>query len=94
MDWNGRKDGPLLELLATHDFEMLITVDKGLRHQQNLTRFPIIIGVLRGINNKHQTLQPLVGKLMSHLLQTGAAAPAPGQPARIIEVSEQFVRAD
>lgn len=94
MSWNGRKDGPLLQLLAAHEFDLLITVDKGLRHQQNLTRFPIIIGVLRGINNKHQTLQPLVEKLMNYLSRTGTDAPLPGQAAHITEVNAQFVSTD
>ena len=94
MYWNGRNDGPLLELLATHEFDLLITVDKGLRHQQNFRRFPIIIGVLRGFNNKHQTLQPLAKKSMRYLRQTQIAVPAPGKTARIVGVSEWFVRAD
>lgn len=36
MGWAGIKNGPLLKLVEAH-FEVFITTDKNLRHQQNLT---------------------------------------------------------
>jgi hypothetical protein len=67
MGWNGKKDGELLGLLTLPGFEALISVDKGLPHQQNLNRFPITIFVLRAQNNKHQTLQPLAEKVKARI---------------------------
>ncbi len=63
MGWNGKKDGELLGLLTLYGFDALITVDRGLPHQQTLKRFPVTIFLLLAQNNKHQTLQPLVEKV-------------------------------
>lgn len=67
MGWNGKKDGELLGLLTLYGFDALITIDRGLPHQQNLKRFPITIFLLLARNNKHQTLQPLVEKIKNRI---------------------------
>ena len=36
MGWTGIKNGALLALMKSHRFEALVTVDRSLRHQQNL----------------------------------------------------------
>lgn len=45
MDWSGVKNGELLRA-AEVDFDVLITTDKNLRYQQNLTRLGLAILLL------------------------------------------------
>ena len=88
MGWSGKKDGELLGLLTLSGFDALVTVDKSLRYQQNLQRFPLIIFLLKAQNNKHQTLQPLVELLKARLesLPNFGRAPGSGQTAILMEI--------
>lgn len=45
MGWSGIKNGDLLRLTTT-DFEVFITSDKNLRHEQNLANFDIAVILL------------------------------------------------
>ena len=45
MGWSGIKNGQLLELVAA-DFDVFITSDKNLRHQQNLSDLDLAIILL------------------------------------------------
>lgn len=45
MGWAGIKNGRLLTLVAA-EFDVLITSDKNLRHQQNLASFDIVVILL------------------------------------------------
>ena len=62
LGWNGQEDGPLLQLLEQEKFDALVTLDKSMRYQQELARYPIVVFLLSAANSKHQTLQPLVEK--------------------------------
>ena len=42
-DWLGKKNGELLKLMISEEFEIFITVDRNLPYQQNLERFPLCI---------------------------------------------------
>jgi hypothetical protein len=63
MDWLGKKNGELLGLMVFNGFDFFITVDKNLKHQQNLDKFDITFFLLSAKDNKHQTLQPLIEKI-------------------------------
>lgn len=63
MGWLGKTNGELLGLLTFNGFEIFITLDKNLRHRQNLAKFDISIILLLAIDNKHQTLQPFIEKV-------------------------------
>ncbi len=60
MNWHGKQNGELLGLMILDGFEGFVTMDKNLQNQQNLDKFAITIFVLRGKNNKLETLQNLV----------------------------------
>ena len=80
MGWKGKKNGELLGLMTLDGFEALVTMDKSLPNQQNLGKFPISIFILRGLNNKFETLQalvPLVLERIEHGIDSG-----------VIEISE------
>lgn len=69
MGWLGKKNGELLGLLVFHGFDFFVTIDKNLRHQQNLDRIDIKIFLLLAVNNRRNTLQALVEKIKDRIKQ-------------------------
>lgn len=59
MGWSSLKNGELLER-ASGRFDVMLTADQNLEHQQNLGRFKIAVVVLVAINNRIESLRPLV----------------------------------
>ncbi len=45
MGWSGLKNGKLLETAILYDFEVFLTIDKNLQHQQNMHKHNITIVV-------------------------------------------------
>ncbi len=70
MGWLGKKNGELLGLAVFNQFDVLITLDKNLKHQQTIHKFDIRFIVLIAVDSKHQTLQPFMEKVKS-LLNSG-----------------------
>lgn len=67
MGWAEKKNGELLGLMTFNAFEVLITVDKSLRHQQNLAKFPLIVILLSVRMNVHELIQPLIPQVLEIL---------------------------
>ena len=61
MGWAGKKNGELLSL-AENEFDIFITSDQNLQYQQNLKGKNIAIIILVAINNRIETLVPLIPK--------------------------------
>jgi len=59
MGWSSLKNGELLER-ASGRFDAMLTADQNLEHQQNLGRFKIAVLVLVAVNNRIESLRPLV----------------------------------
>lgn len=57
--WSGKKNGELL-VLAESVFDVLLTLDKNLPYQQNLTSRRIGILMIRARSNRMQDLAPLI----------------------------------
>jgi hypothetical protein len=74
MGWAGVKNGQLLALLE-REFDVFITVDRGLSLQQNLSRFDIAVIVLQASSNRLADLKPLVPKVLA-VLSTAARGQA------------------
>ena len=66
-DWLGKRNGELLGLMTLDGFDAFITIDKNIRHQQNLNRFSIKLFVLNAPNNKIVTLRPYIEALLDVL---------------------------
>ena len=66
--WSGKENGDLLRLAAER-FDVLLTADRNLEHQQNLTTLPISVVVLVASTNRLDSLVPLVPELLE-LLKT------------------------
>jgi len=58
--WSGKKNGELLALMVAQGFEVLITVDQNLRHQQNLHAVGVAVIVLVAASNRLAHLIPLM----------------------------------
>lgn len=65
--WDTIKNGRLLTL-AESQFEVFITVDKGIKYQQNFVGRTIAVITLRGYDNKIETHAPLMPKVLASLL--------------------------
>ena len=78
MGWAAKKNGELLKLVGK-EFEVFLTVDQNLRHQQNLTTSSLRFVVLVAASNQYDNLAPLIPKVKDALI-----ALAPGA---VIEVS-------
>jgi predicted nuclease of predicted toxin-antitoxin system len=72
MGWNGKKNG-ILFALAEGNFDVLVTVDKNMRYQQNITGKTISVILLNSPSSKIDALRLLVPKLLVALqnLQPG-----------------------
>ena len=64
--WAGLKNGKLLAVAAEH-FDVLLTADKNMEFQQNLTTLPVAIVVMRAHNNRLEALAELVPALLRSL---------------------------
>ncbi|WP_218068052.1 DUF5615 family PIN-like protein [Candidatus Thiosymbion oneisti] len=59
MGWSGLKNGELLDK-AQHEFDVLITTDKNIKYQQNLSEYEISVIVLDVCINDLEHIQSLV----------------------------------
>lgn len=60
MGWSGIKNGRLLSLAIDAHFDILLTVDKSIPFQQNLSEKEIAIIVLLAPDTKFDSLKPLM----------------------------------
>jgi hypothetical protein len=67
MGWLGKKNGELLALMAAAGFEVLLTVDQNIRHQQNLAAAGVAVVVLATASNRLTDLLPLMPSALAAL---------------------------
>ncbi len=67
LGWDGVKNGKLLRLLTENGFDVLITNDKNLEYQQNLTDVKIAILVIDSTSNEAFVLKDFFPKI-NHVL--------------------------
>ncbi len=78
MGWTAIKNGELLAL-ASHSFDVFVTVDRNLSFQQNARTLRIAVIILHAKTNRLADLRPLVQNLLSAI--------AAAQPGTIAVVS-------
>lgn len=64
--WSGLKNGALL-CVASQNFDVLLTGDKNLQFQQNLSTLPMAVIVLSTVNNRLETFLPLMPQVLQAL---------------------------
>jgi predicted nuclease of predicted toxin-antitoxin system len=75
--WSGLKNGALLRE-ASQEFQVLLTGDRNLEFQQNLATLSIAVVVMVAVNNRIETLRPLIPDVLEALRTI-----QPGQFVRI-----------
>lgn len=60
MGWSGKKNGELLPLMQGQGFDVLLTVDQSIGHQQNLQAAGIAVIILVAPSNRRADLLPLM----------------------------------
>ncbi|PRY33964.1 hypothetical protein CLV58_119114 [Spirosoma oryzae] len=64
---HGNEDQTILQFLVDFNFDALITCDKNLRFQQNLSRYPTPIIVLDTHTNAYPVLRAVIPQLLAVL---------------------------
>ena len=64
--WSGIKNGALLAR-AAESFDVFVTVDQGIRYQQNLVGLKIAVVALAARSNNIDDLEPLIPRLLGAL---------------------------
>jgi len=67
--WDSKKNGELLAL-AEKEFDVLLTTDRGIPHQQDLSRYDLEVVVLTARSNRLSDLEPRmeeVGRMIERL---------------------------
>lgn len=77
--WSGKKNGELLSL-GEAEFDVLVTIDRGLEYQQNLGNRTIAVLVLDARSNQIEDLAPVIPAALSALKSI--------QPGRTVRVGK------
>lgn len=60
--WKGIKNGELLAL-AEHEFDVFVTVDRGIEYQQDVGSLDLVVVLLQAPSNSYPALAPLMDGL-------------------------------
>jgi hypothetical protein len=75
---SGKNNGKLLQL-AQVEFDVLITMDKGIEYQQNISKINLAIIILSARSNRYADTAPLIPKV-NQVLRTI-------QPSQVVHVT-------
>jgi hypothetical protein len=68
MDWQGVSNGALLKLIADSGaFDVFITVDKNLPHQNKVSDLPFAIVIFRAKSNRLPDVRPFAPEILRRL---------------------------
>jgi predicted nuclease of predicted toxin-antitoxin system len=67
--WAGIENGELLRRAVEAGFDVLVTMDSNMVHQQNIDRFAIAVVALRAASNRLADTRPLMPALLAGLSQ-------------------------
>ncbi|MEO6869574.1 MAG: DUF5615 family PIN-like protein [Ginsengibacter sp.] len=56
MKWNGIKNGELMTMCVENGFDLILTIDKNLKYQQNLDNYELTIAILNSSTSKIEEL--------------------------------------
>ena len=65
--FKGLKNGELIQSASENGFEVLVSADKNIEHQQNKTNLPLAILVLSAKTNRIESLLPLMTEALEVL---------------------------
>src|SRR5450631_1951139 len=70
MGWSGIKNGQLLQRAAS-EFDCFLTVDRNLQFQQRIDALPLAVLVIQAVDNRLETLRPLMAMAQEALASIG-----------------------
>ena len=73
MGWSGMRNGELPDV-AEHLFDVLITMDQNMRHQQHLPRYDLAVILLTSVSNRLQDtarMVPSIERVLSAGIEPG-----------------------
>jgi hypothetical protein len=71
MGWSGVKNGQLLHKAAS-EFDCFLTVDRNLQFQQHIDTLPLAVLVIQAVDNRIETLRPLMAAVREALTSIAA----------------------
>jgi predicted nuclease of predicted toxin-antitoxin system len=82
MGWSGVKNGKLLELAQSAEFDALLTKDANLQYEQNLGNLPISVVMIQADSNDIVDIRPLIPEICVALqnLPVSQLVKIPAQP--------------
>jgi len=60
--WSGKKNGELLRA-AEQDFDALVTMDKGIEHQQSIRSYDLGFVLIQAVSNRRVDVEPAMGRV-------------------------------
>ena len=70
--WAGIENGELLTKAVDAGFDVLVTMDTNMVHQQNIAKYPITVIALRAPSNRLADTRPLMPALLALLPNAGS----------------------
>jgi hypothetical protein len=67
MGWRGTKNGQLLRQMRDAGFDVMVTADRHIEHQQNITRSGVALVVMHPRRVRIQELLPLASEVLAAL---------------------------
>ena len=67
MGWQGKKNGALMQLMMNEGFQVLLTFDKNMLHQQNFSKYPLAVFIINAKQNTHPVISQFVNKIKTQL---------------------------
>jgi hypothetical protein len=67
LGWGGTKNGALLKRAAESGYDVLITIDGGIFHEQNIKALPLAVIALRARTNRLADTRPLMPEVLRTL---------------------------
>jgi hypothetical protein len=72
LGWAGMKNGALLQAARAAGYQVLVTVDRRLEYQQNISASGLAVVVLRARSSRLVDLLPLLPRLLASIAQAKA----------------------
>ncbi|MGD0463020.1 MAG: DUF5615 family PIN-like protein [Tepidisphaeraceae bacterium] len=67
MGWSGIENGQLLAIAAKHDFDAVLTTDRGMEYEQNTGDLPLSVVIITAPSNAIEDIRPLLPELLAAL---------------------------
>jgi len=74
-EWNGKRNGELLTLMISEQFNALLTFDKNLQYRQNFKKYSLPVLVLNAEDNSYLTLVKLIPQIKEILSKELTSGP-------------------